>query len=129
MRLTVLQNNPVLGETEANLASVRKTLAGSTFDLLVLPELFTSGYFFHSAAQVVRGSSRCPGFFSQSITLIVAQRGIAASNRKSDSLSGTALAAGDSMGYNRRLAPCRSQSQAQPSVTPKRIADLRGFRL
>ncbi len=61
MRLSVLQHSPALGETDANLAAVRETLDGATFDLLVLPELFASGYFFHSTAQVEALAEPVPG--------------------------------------------------------------------
>ena len=52
MRVAIIQNNPVLGAVAANLAAVGDAIGDRKFDLLVLPELFASGYYFHSAAQV-----------------------------------------------------------------------------
>ena len=51
-RVAVLQFAPRFGETEANLDHVESMLAGLSTDLLVLPELFASGYWFENAAQL-----------------------------------------------------------------------------
>ena len=75
MRLSVLQHSPALGETETNLASVRETLADVNFDLLVLPELFASGYFFHSAAQVQAAAEPVPGGPTTEALIEMAQTG------------------------------------------------------
>lgn len=52
MTLQVLQTNPAFGDVEANLDAAEALLAGGAgeADLVVLPELFASGYFFPSTA-------------------------------------------------------------------------------
>jgi len=42
MRLMLGQSSPRLGAVEANPAAVQSALEGAAFDLLVLPELFTT---------------------------------------------------------------------------------------
>lgn len=48
MRAAFLQFSPAYLEVEANLEAVAAQLSSVDADLFVLPELFTSGYFFHS---------------------------------------------------------------------------------
>ncbi|MBA7610647.1 MAG: acyltransferase [Calditrichaeota bacterium] len=61
MRLALVQSNPQLGAVEANLAAVQSAVEGAAFDVLVLPELFATGYFFHDQAQVRRLGEQVPG--------------------------------------------------------------------
>jgi len=49
MRVSHLQYTPTYLNTEANLARVETLIEGISTDLLVLPELFQTGYFFKSA--------------------------------------------------------------------------------
>ncbi len=49
--LSILQTNPAKTERDDNLAAVGEAIAGLDADLLVLPELFASGYFFDSTEQ------------------------------------------------------------------------------
>ncbi len=51
MRLTVIQNRPIIGETASNIDAVEQMLTGIDTDMIVLPELFASGYYFHSLHQ------------------------------------------------------------------------------
>ena len=44
MRVGVLQLEPVLGEVEHNLEHIERALTGAQLDLVVLPELCTTGY-------------------------------------------------------------------------------------
>jgi 5-aminopentanamidase len=44
MRVGVLQFEPVLGEVEHNLQHIERILSGAQLDLVVLPELCTTGY-------------------------------------------------------------------------------------
>jgi 5-aminopentanamidase len=44
MRVGILQFAPVLGEVEHNLAHIERALIGAALDLVVLPELCTTGY-------------------------------------------------------------------------------------
>lgn len=61
MRLALIQGNPQLGAVEANLAAVQAVIAEAAFDLLVLPELFATGYYFHDRGQVRQLSEPVPG--------------------------------------------------------------------
>jgi 5-aminopentanamidase len=44
MRVGILQFAPVIGEVEHNLEHIERALAGAALDLVVLPELCTTGY-------------------------------------------------------------------------------------
>lgn len=48
MKIAYLQTNPSFGEVEKNLSAVSKALNGIPADLIVLPELFATGYAFTS---------------------------------------------------------------------------------
>jgi len=54
MNVALYQNRPVFGEIEQNLNRVLADLADREFDLLVLPELFATGYLFADAAEAAR---------------------------------------------------------------------------
>ena len=64
MNLTIVQFDPAKGEVDANLDHVERLLAaegGGDADLVVLPELFATGYFFDSTAQAHALSEPVPG--------------------------------------------------------------------
>ena len=61
MRLVLVQNEPLLGQVSKNLAAVRAMVGETPFDLLVLPELFATGYYFNNRDQVDRLSEEVPG--------------------------------------------------------------------
>jgi len=61
IRAACYQFEPAFGETERNLETVLQALADLEADLIVLPELFTSGYQFASAGEVERMAERVPG--------------------------------------------------------------------
>lgn len=50
-RVACLRLSPTLGDVAANLAMVRRALAAVSADVVVLPELVTSGYVFSSAEE------------------------------------------------------------------------------
>ncbi|MEE9464603.1 MAG: nitrilase-related carbon-nitrogen hydrolase [Candidatus Neomarinimicrobiota bacterium] len=61
MKLAVAQTDPRLGQVAENLAAVDTALKGISFDLLVLPELFATGYYFNDLGQVKGLSELVPG--------------------------------------------------------------------
>ncbi len=56
MRTGLLQFRPVFAEPEQNIRKVRELLAPLDFDLIVLPELSNSGYFFGSAEDLEKSA-------------------------------------------------------------------------
>ena len=52
IRLATVQFTPRLGEPEANIEAIRSLLEPVEADIIVLPELCTSGYFFESREQL-----------------------------------------------------------------------------
>lgn len=52
MRAAVVQFRPVLGEVDKNIEKALGLISGAEAELLVLPELFNTGYFFSSHEQV-----------------------------------------------------------------------------
>lgn len=60
MKAAFLQFEPKYLRVQQNLDTVASLIAGADADLIVLPELFTSGYFFHSTADVARVAELIP---------------------------------------------------------------------
>ncbi len=52
MRIGYMQNSPIFGEKEKNFEQIRKLIGDTKADLLVLPELFATGYTFTSKEEV-----------------------------------------------------------------------------
>ena len=61
MRVAFFQCNPRFGEPEKNLQALCSAVAGAEADLLVLPELATSGYLFTSRTEVEALAETLPG--------------------------------------------------------------------
>ena len=60
MQLALVQNHPALGAVEANHEEVLQLLEKIECDLLLLPELFATGYYFEDQDQVRRLSEPIP---------------------------------------------------------------------
>ena len=60
-KVALYQNDPRFGEVARNLEAAQAALAGVRADLLILPELFATGYQFDSAAEVRDLSEPVPG--------------------------------------------------------------------
>jgi len=54
MKIAMLQFAPVFGELESNLETIRQALDGLTADLIILPELCTTGYQFVDREELAR---------------------------------------------------------------------------
>ncbi len=61
MRLGFFQFDCQRGNREKNLETVWNRLQGESFDLLVLPELFSTGYFFSDYKEALKQSEEVPG--------------------------------------------------------------------
>jgi len=51
MKIALCQNSPIFGEIEQNIKDVIDSVENEDFDLLVLPELFATGYQFENRAE------------------------------------------------------------------------------
>lgn len=60
MRVCALQHHPVYLDVSGNLDTVEAMLSSVEADLIVLPELFATGYFFHSARDVALCAEAVP---------------------------------------------------------------------
>ena len=60
MRVGFIQNNPVFGEVESNLSKVESLFSCDNADLIVLPELFSTGYHFLNREEVIILSEPIP---------------------------------------------------------------------
>ena len=60
MRVGFIQNNPVFGEVEYNLSKVESLLTQYTADLMILPELFSTGYHFLNQKEALKLSEPIP---------------------------------------------------------------------
>lgn len=56
MRIGYIQYNPIFGQKEANLDRIAGFLDGTKMDLVVLPELFASGYLFESREELLEAA-------------------------------------------------------------------------
>ena len=61
MRVGYVQFNPVFGRKEANLERVAGFLDGARADLVVLPELFSTGYVFGSREELLEAAEDTNG--------------------------------------------------------------------
>jgi len=61
MKVGFVQNNPLFGAIENNLARVASVLAEQSADLFVLPELFTTGYQFIDREEAFKLAEPIPG--------------------------------------------------------------------
>lgn len=59
--VAVVQTDPVFGDVAGNLDAAEAAIGGVDADLVVLPELFASGYVFESAAQARELAEPAPG--------------------------------------------------------------------
>jgi predicted amidohydrolase len=60
MRVGFIQNNPVFGEIGYNLSQIEPLLSQHTVDLMVLPELFSTGYHFLNQKEALGLSESIP---------------------------------------------------------------------
>jgi len=74
MKVGYLQFNPVFGEVARNLDQVGERLAGLTCDLLVLPELFNTGYQFVSVDETRKLAEEIPGPTTAWLSKLAARR-------------------------------------------------------
>jgi predicted amidohydrolase len=61
MNIGFYQFKPEFGRINENIAKIYKNLTDVDFDLMVLPELASSGYFFSSKSEVEQCSEKIPG--------------------------------------------------------------------
>lgn len=61
MRVGVYQSNPLFGEVDRNIEQAVNAISGANADLMVLPELFSSGYQFISKEEVEELAEEIPG--------------------------------------------------------------------
>ena len=60
MRVSFIQNNPVFGKIESNLSKIETLFSYDNTDLMVLPELFNTGYHFLNREEVFTLSESVP---------------------------------------------------------------------
>jgi predicted amidohydrolase len=75
MTIGFIQNSPQFGNKEANLRDVTKLATGLTCDLLVLPELFATGYTFTHRDEVYQLSEDVDGMTIQTLKELSADSG------------------------------------------------------
>ncbi len=68
MRVALVQFAPTYLEPDANRERVRRMLTGVSADLVVIPELFTSGYYFRSEDDVNAVAEDVPGPTSEALS-------------------------------------------------------------
>jgi predicted amidohydrolase len=77
MKIGYVQMNPVFGEIEKNLDRADALIEGTNADLLVLPELFNTGYLITSKEEIRALAEEVPGGrTTQRLAAIAKQRGV-----------------------------------------------------
>jgi len=75
LRLACLQFGPIFGQIDANLAAIRDRLPAGEADLVVLPELCTTGYTFADRAELESLAEEIPGGPStEALTALAAEK-------------------------------------------------------
>ena len=75
MKVAVLQFSPVFGQIEVNLTKVEDYILKEIFDLIVLPELFTTGYLFTSQKEVKSLAEKIPeGFTTKELSRVARKK-------------------------------------------------------
>ena len=77
MRVGFFQMEPELLNVDANVDKALKTLESLEADLMVLPELFHSGYAFKTMKEVEKVAESIPGYTTEKLTEIAAERNMA----------------------------------------------------
>jgi len=76
MRIGFYQFSPVFGDVEANRGKIAEVLKGAQADLLVLPELATSGYLFTGREEVEALAEPIPGPTTEFLQQIARESGM-----------------------------------------------------
>ena len=75
MRVALYQNDPVFGAEAQNVGEVLSAVKGQNFDLLVLPELFASGYLFENFNQAyLMASEAGTGYVFESLKRLAREK-------------------------------------------------------
>ncbi|MEA3471067.1 MAG: nitrilase-related carbon-nitrogen hydrolase [Thermodesulfobacteriota bacterium] len=74
MKVGFIQFGPVFGDIEGNIDTVKRLVDGADADILVLPELFNTGYLFTSHEEVEKLSEEIPGGKTTEALCELAQR-------------------------------------------------------
>jgi beta-ureidopropionase len=77
MKVGFFQMEPVLLDTDANVDTVLRTLERIEADLIVLPELFHSGYAFETREEVKRVAESIPGYTTEKLKEVAAEKNMA----------------------------------------------------
>ena len=60
MKIGFVQTDPLFGDVSGNLETVKNLVAGEKADLIVLPELFSTGYHFKDVEEALNFSEPIP---------------------------------------------------------------------
>lgn len=99
MRVGFIQNSPAFGDVSGNLARVKDMLDGQSADLVVLPELFNTGYQFTGREEALKLAEPIPqGPTAQSLIALAISRRLAIvagmAEREGGAVYNSALVAG-----------------------------------
>lgn len=74
MKVGFVQNHPEFGNVQANLDRVEELLSGKSADLIVLPELFSTGYRFKNMEEAHQYAELVPGGMTTSFLFSLAKK-------------------------------------------------------
>jgi predicted amidohydrolase len=135
-RVAILQFAPRFGETNANLDHVESMIDGLSTDLLILPELFASGYWFENADQLASLAETTAGGTMTRVREWARELGVAIATgfpeRDGDNFYNTAMLVGpdsDLIHYRKLHLFAEEKRWFAPGDRPLAVVEFRGTRL
>jgi len=138
MKIAVVQFAPSFGEKEKNLAAVERLLDDVRADLVILPELFASGYLFLSAEELAGLAEPIPGPVTERLTALARKNnfwivaGVAESVCGKRSIYNSAVLVGPQGGpsvYRKAHLFGREKKLFEPGDTPFAVHDIGSARI
>ena len=136
-RVGFIQNNPVFGEIGYNLSKIEPLLSQHTVDLMVLPELFSTGYHFLNQKEALRFSEPIPeGHTTQTLIRICSKNhtsiiaGIAEQDENRSYNSAVVIGPNGYLGKYRKIHLFGTEKNCfDPGNSPLKVFDIGSARV
>lgn len=136
MKIGYIQTHPIFGDKEANFQAIKEIVGDAKADLLVLPELFATGYAFQSREEVVSMAEDLTGETAAFLKLLSQKTGATVVagfvEKENDSLYNSALVVkGDSIidTYRKLHLFNKEKNWFTPGNKPLNVYDIEGVKI